>query len=99
MSQETLHIINKDLSHYQLYQQCLDSMAQGDAIILIESAVFSLCDNNNTTLLNLAAPIYALENDVLARGLIESVPPAVLLADDSTFVELCASYKKTISWF
>ena len=102
---QTLHIINKNLNERSLYQNCINSILPGDAIVLIESAVYAIFDNDCVILNSCDVPIYVLDIDMLARGL-ETKFAALLKndckatsIDDDKFVSLCCQYQKTISWF
>ncbi len=99
MTSKTLHIINKAASNQQLYIDCLDCLHEDDAIILIESAVYTAYDHERTILNNLNVPIYALKTDVQARGLLDKSNDKIPLIDDNEFVELCCQYQKSVSWF
>ncbi|MFT5561301.1 MAG: tRNA 2-thiouridine synthesizing protein B [Candidatus Azotimanducaceae bacterium] len=65
----------------------------GDAVILIENGVYSLSEHSA---FDSAIPVYAVEADVLARG----VQPgeAIGLVDYIGFVQLCTDYDKVVTW-
>ena len=96
---ETLHIINKTFSNGALYADCCKAVLPGDAILLIESAVYSACTLQVTELVELQVPLYALEVDIQARGISERIHSQVQAINDDTFVSLTCQYKKSISWF
>lgn len=102
---ETLHIINKSLTDRHLYQNCIEAAQEADAILLIESGVYSILDNDFSMLSALNIPIYALQVDLTARGLESKIKtsidekPRVTIINDNAFVDLCCQYKRTISWF
>ena len=96
---ETLHIINKTSSHTALYADCFNTLLPGDAIVLIESGVFSAYGQQANDLLKLQVPLYALVIDIQARGIADSINSQVSCIDDDTFVSLACQYKKSISWF
>ncbi|MEH6445457.1 MAG: sulfurtransferase complex subunit TusB [Oceanospirillaceae bacterium] len=95
----TLHIINKTTTNARLYQDCCDSMLEGDELLLIESAVYAGCEQNFHSAIPTSFPIYALEVDVAARGLTDKLNKEIQLIDDNQFVNLCCIHHKSISWF
>ncbi|EPJ55927.1 MAG: hypothetical protein OFPI_01790 [Osedax symbiont Rs2] len=96
---QTLHIINKTSSHSDLYTDCFKTLLPGDAILLIEGAVYSACGQQVCDLLKQQVPLYALNIDIQARGLTQRIHSQVISIDDDTFVSLTCQYKKSISWF
>ena len=96
---ETLHIINKSSGHSALYTDCYNTLLPGDAILLIESAVYSACGQQACDILKHQVPLYALNIDIQARGLAQRIHSQVTSIDDDTFVSLTCQYKKSISWF
>lgn len=102
---QTLHIINKSLIKRNLYQNCIDSILPGDAIVLIESAVYAVFDHNFFILNDCDVPIFILDIDILARGLDDKFAALLkndckaICIDDDRFVTLCCQYQRTISWF
>lgn len=99
MTSETLHIINKSTTHSQLYSDCLACLGENDAVLLIESAVYSGCDSQQTFFKTLNIPVFALRTDAQARGVQDMMDQSIEQIDDSQFVELCCQYNKSISWF
>jgi len=96
---ETLHIISKSPSHQQLYADMLSATLENDAILLTQNAVYTLTCRQLDALIESASPVYALRVDVEAHGLANLTNIQVSLISDEQFVELCCSYKKTLSWF
>ena len=76
----------------------LSAATSEDAIILIEDGVIA---SQHPEIRNAATetPIYALEADLLARGLTELTGDDIIIASDDDFVKLCCKYSKTVSWF
>ena len=64
-----------------------------------------MLDDDFSMVSALSIPIYALQLDLIARGLESKVvtsideQPRVTIITDATFVDLCCQYKRTISWF
>jgi tRNA 2-thiouridine synthesizing protein B len=99
MTSNTLHIINKSASDSQLYRDCLDSLHKDDAIILIESAVYTACESGQNTLGEAQVPVYALKTDIQARGVLDKIHHQIEIIDDAEFVTLCCNHQKSVSWF
>jgi tRNA 2-thiouridine synthesizing protein B len=98
-SKTTLHIINKTMTNARLYQDCSNSMLKGDELLLIESAVYSGCEQDFQSMIPSNVAVYALEVDAVARGLTEKLNKKIQLINDDQFVGLCCQHQKSISWF
>ncbi|CAA0089430.1 Protein TusB [Zhongshania aliphaticivorans] len=85
-----LHILNSVASQ----SRCNSSILADDAILLIENAV--VLSTSITTTLQVLVPIYALQDDLLRRGITPSKD--VKIIDFLQFVDLCATYKHCLSW-
>ncbi len=102
MSTRTLHTINKTSAHLQLNAELATALSSDDAILLIEDGVYQMMDLH-------VAPeghwsrkcgtIYALKDDVCARGIEPSQSETVTLASYADYVALCAAYDKVINWY
>ena len=110
-----LHTVNKSPYASQCLADCLNRVASGDAVILIEDGVYGTNFANSPDLISLKETIlkllefpvkfYALQADVEARGLNHS-PQSRLpqeahyqLIDDSGFVDLVIRADKVLSWY
>ncbi|MGP4843148.1 sulfurtransferase complex subunit TusB [Marinobacter sp. 1Y8] len=90
-----LHLLNKAADHPR-FSQCLDQSDAGDSIALSESGVLALA-------LGVAWPegvhLYALSNDLEARGLKSSeLPDHVSIIGYEQLVELTLSTDKVVCW-
>jgi sulfur relay protein TusB/DsrH len=85
----TLFVVN----HARSVADCLAVAGAPDAVLLIEDAVYAA-----TQPLASPAPLYALANDVLARGLTRQTRPQVEVIDDAGFVELVVAYAPIVTW-
>lgn len=100
----TLHTVNKSpFSHSEL-ESCLEICRTGDAVLLIENGVIAakkgnLWHNHLTEAANKGISIYALKNDLLARGLSEEQCHPVKAIDYAEFVELTCNHQRTQSWY
>lgn len=91
----TLHIVNKSPYSSSALSDCIDNLAEGDALLLIEDGVYAI---NSPALDKIAdRPVYCLKADAEARGL--PVPEAVEAIDDARWVELCTRHNPIVSWY
>jgi tRNA 2-thiouridine synthesizing protein B len=97
----TLHIINKSPQQHHSLQDCLAVCTQGDAILLIESAVYAAVAASDycQQLKQSGLPLYALYPDVLARGLSGLLDNQVQPISDNEFVQLTIEHSSTLSWY
>jgi tRNA 2-thiouridine synthesizing protein B len=96
---ETLHIINKNPGNTQIYADCIQNLLEGDAVLLIEAAVYASCDKTMALYFPKYIPLYTLKADVDARGISQRMSDEYSSIDDDEFVKLCCLYRKSISWF
>ncbi|GGY82096.1 sulfurtransferase complex subunit TusB [Marinobacter zhanjiangensis] len=89
----TLHILNKHPDHTR-FRACLDAMAPGDALLLIENAVLALAD----VAIPLPEVTYALQADCEARGLSAHRPREVEQLDYIGMTHLTDRFPRLISW-
>lgn len=89
----TLHILNKGPEHPRA-AHCRIALQPGDALLLTENAVLALSTPGSA---ELKTPVYALEPDVLARGLSDSAGTTTLI-DFPAMVEMTSRAQKVISW-
>ena len=96
----TLHTINKTPSESSALDDCLASLADGDALILIENGVYAAIPGYAELFTRLPASIqcYLLGEDSSARGL-NDLNPDFRVIDYDGFVELSCRYDKVVSWF
>lgn len=92
-----LHTVNK-APRLRLLESCLSVINKEDAIIFIEDGVYHCADAELLRRLSGLNSCYGLIEDLSARGLSTSVDN-VELVSYRTFVELCTSYDKIVSWF
>jgi tRNA 2-thiouridine synthesizing protein B len=96
-----LHIINKSPFSTSL-ADCLRFVAATDAILLIEDAVYagikeSECSNLLKPLLT-QLPIYALIEDINARGIADKIIPGIKIIDYAGFVDLTIVHHPIQTW-
>ncbi len=84
-----LHIISTST----LLDTCLSLKTEGDALLLIEDAVTVMPLLANIT------NVYALQEDIHTRGLINRVPKHINLVNYAGFVELVVNHSPAQSWY
>jgi tRNA 2-thiouridine synthesizing protein B len=97
-----LHIVNKSPYEKSALESCLRVAQSGNAVILIEDAVYAIARGSSAAdkLQKAAASLklYALAPDIEARGLRERVIDGVTLVDYAGFVDLVANHPTNQSW-
>ena len=93
-----LHVISASPYKEQQLTQCLQRISVKDAVILIQDGVYALNETFiDQHLLPLAGRLYALHEDIIARGLPIDPQPAQSISYDE-FVELTLRYDNVLSW-
>ena len=82
-----LHIVN----HAIALSACLEVAHEADSVLLIEDGVYAAVITSNRRL-------FALDDDVRARGLLDRVQTTTELVGYGDFVELVVSHQPVISW-
>jgi tRNA 2-thiouridine synthesizing protein B len=100
----TLHLINHSPADSRALEHGLARAGQGDAVLLMEDAVYAaVAGAGSDTILRAAAgrvAVYALIPDLEARGLEpSSVTDAVRPVDYRGFVALTVAHNPIQSWF
>ncbi|MGF1765097.1 sulfurtransferase complex subunit TusB [Aliivibrio kagoshimensis] len=95
-----LHIISKTSTLNDPMNQISDYINPSDTILLTQDAIYLVYQNNAQLLsfIELGVSVYALEPDVLARGMDNTQSGLVNLIDFKGFVELTTSRNKSLSW-
>jgi tRNA 2-thiouridine synthesizing protein B len=97
-----LHIINKSPFEKHALESCLRFAQPGNALLLIEDAVYAAVQGNalepriREAAKSLA--IYALAPDLDARGMRHAAIEAISLVDYDGFVDLVAAHRNVQSW-
>lgn len=86
----TLHIVNQSPWSSDSWDRCLSVLSEGDALILIEDAVYAVSRDD------LPANCFVLEPDLLARGL--TAKGTATCVGYSGFVELTCQHHRSVSW-
>ncbi len=93
-----LHVISRSPSK-NLLESCSSLLRPSDAILFIEDGIYYCTGENVERLAAMGFSIYALREDLIARGLIDQSTHAAELIDYNGFVGLCCQYEKVVSWF
>jgi len=97
-----LHTVNKSPFEKQSFSSCIAHALQGDAVLLIEDAVYGAVSGTEAAAQldkNKNISIYALGPDLDARGLGGAkLADGVSIVDYNGFVDLAIEHDKTQSW-
>jgi tRNA 2-thiouridine synthesizing protein B len=97
-----LHIVNKSPYEKTALASCLAYATKGNAVLLIEDAVYGATRGNAAEAQLKEAigrlDVYALGPDLEARGMKDRVIEGVKLVDYGGFVDLVAQHKTSQSW-
>ncbi|MEZ5491977.1 MAG: sulfurtransferase complex subunit TusB [Gammaproteobacteria bacterium] len=89
-----LHTLNNPA----LLALCLRACQAGDSLILLEDGVY--CAMDATLLEQLGElSVYALREDLAARGLQDRTQASVTTVSMTDFVRLCCDASRVINWF
>jgi len=89
-----LHTVN---SSGQL-SDCTRFLEDGDALLLIEDGVYSLVSDELNNLSE-SVTVYALHDDINARGLEKYAQDRSKTISYTEFIQLCCDHPKVINWF
>lgn len=91
-----LFILNKNNALARAY---IENAMKGDIVLLIEEAVYSAIENNNSRLMT-TAQVYVLEPDMQARGITaQQCQSSIEAIDYNGFVELVVTNNPVRSVF
>lgn len=92
-----LHIVSVSPLASTGFADCLGMASPNDAIILIENGVYAAISPQ--IIAPAPCPIFVLEADLTARGLTQQKLKNIKLVDYSGWVELTATFPKSLSWY
>lgn len=100
----TLHTVNKSPYTNNTLSSCLKVCAEDDGILLLEDGVFGATSsasiaNELQSLIKNGVKVYALINDLKARGLEDKLPSHIEPIDYDTFVQLTIEHRCVQSWY
>lgn len=88
-----LHLVYS--ANKQVLETCIEVTSPSDEILFLEAGV-SHCYECET---NFQCKVYALQADLLARGLDPIDEQIFSIIDDKTFVKLTACHQASKNWF
>ncbi len=101
----SLHICNKSPNENCALQSCLKiaSSDENNAVLLIENAVYAALPHLSQSLglqtIATKIELYALKDDLAARGLAAAAVHYITAIDYAEFVQLCAVHNNSHSWY
>ncbi|MFD2228630.1 sulfurtransferase complex subunit TusB [Alkalimarinus sediminis] len=103
----TLHILNRSPKQPQPASQCARFYSNNDSVLLIEDAVYYATSATYQRLLNPfqlrknqpTPTVYALVEDLEARGLASLIHSDIKPISYDQFVDLTVTHDKTSSWY
>ena len=97
-----LHIVNKSHLQTRSLESCLRFAQEGDALLLIEDAVYAVTRSGAASAQLASAmarlKVCALQPDIDARGMTGTVIDGVTSVDYGGFVDLVAEHTNSQSW-
>lgn len=104
---KTLHILNKSPKQPFPASQCSRFYSKNDSILLVEDAVYYATPSTYLQLKSapefknslITPTIYALKDDIVARGISNHIHSDIKQVTYEGFVELTASHDKSSSWY
>ena len=97
-----LHTINKPPQSSRLFQDCIETVYGEHAVLLIEDGVYAALSNTESGMQisqHSKITFYALENDIVARGIEDRIVDTIQLLDYQGFVRLVTECSSVQSWF
>lgn len=94
-----LHTLNRSPAESRVYQQAMIAMGPEDRLLLIEDGVQGALPSMIRYFEGLSGRLFALREDLEARGLEGRCDAEVLVVDADGFVVLTEEAEKTVSWF
>lgn len=94
-----LHIVSHSSSQFDV-QALLRSVNEADAVLFVQDGVSIAIKNNPVfqQLLETQANIYALQEDLQARGMLHLVCQDVTIVDYYKYVDLTVKYTPQLLW-
>ena len=96
-----LHIVNKSPFANNSIKSCINIIDSASAILLIEDGVIAATKNKLSIIDSIASQgrVYALKNDIEARGISSKIATDIKLINYVGFVDLVVKHGTTVSWF
>ncbi|SEM20741.1 sulfurtransferase complex subunit TusB [Halomonas caseinilytica] len=94
-----LHIVNRAPDAGRAVEQALSAMAAEDRLLLIEDGVQGALPSLVDEFASIEGRLYALHEDLEARGLMNRHDERVEVVDVEGFVTLTEQAERTLSWY
>ncbi|PAU35394.1 sulfurtransferase complex subunit TusB [Vibrio coralliilyticus] len=72
--------------------------ADGDALLLIEDAVYAVNPQHKTYPLIKGFNTFVLQSDLTARGILNRMSPSIEMVDYEGFVDLTSEQENSLTW-
>lgn len=95
MSHTSVHLVQKSPFTSTALASCLRVCAPTDVIVLMHDAVYGATQAREWP----CARVYAMADDIAARGIADRLTGGVTAIDYSDLVELCSQHRHSQSWF
>jgi tRNA 2-thiouridine synthesizing protein B len=99
----TLHIVNRSPTQPSAMDRCLKFSSKKDSLLLIEDGVYfalpSTLSKIKQSLNTVDITLYALEEDLVARGIHKQIDECIHIITYDGFVELTTTHNKSSSWY
>jgi len=93
-----LHTINKSPYDHRALRSCIQFCSAGDAIVLLEDGVYGVTHQDLQQSALEDIKLFAVQADLLARGLPDPQTERIQIITYDTFVALCVDYPRIKSW-
>ncbi|MDR5858731.1 sulfurtransferase complex subunit TusB [Halomonas eurihalina] len=94
-----LHIVNRAPDAGRAVEQALSAMTAEDRLLLIEDGVQGALPSQVDGFADIEGRLYALRDDLEARGLMGRHDERVKVVDVDGFVTLTEQAERTLSWY
>lgn len=94
-----LHILNRSPATSEVYRQAMAAMGPDDRLLMIEDGVQGALESLVGCFGDLHGRLFALEEDLAARGLAPLCDASVTRVNVEGFVALTEEAQRTVSWF
>ncbi|MDT8878225.1 sulfurtransferase complex subunit TusB [Halomonas saccharevitans] len=94
-----LHVVNRSPANSRVYEQALSAMGPDDVLLLIEDGVQGALPQLVRYYAKIEGRLFALREDLEARGLLGRCAESVQVVDVDGFVTLTEEAERTVSWY
>ncbi|QFU01613.1 Protein TusB [Halomonas sp. THAF5a] len=94
-----LHVVNRSPANSRVHEQALTGMGPEDVLLLIEDGVQGALPQLVRYFAPIEGRLFALKEDLEARGLLGRCAESVQVVDVDGFVTLTEEAERTVSWY